>query len=202
MSMDPAALYRIEYGLYLVTTRDGQKDNGMIVNAVQQLTATPELVAVTVNKQTYSHDLIEKSGVMNVHCLAERTPFSVFERFGLQSGRAVDKFEGLAPDRTENGLALWREYATAYLSLAVERYVDMGTHGMFICRITASEVLTKEPTMTYSYYHKAVKPKPAESKKKGYVCKICGYVYEGDPLPADFVCPLCLHGAADFEPLQ
>ncbi len=201
-SKDPRALFRVEYGLYVLTTHDGSKDNGIVVNTVTQLTATPELIGVCVHKDSYSFGVIRESGKLNVNCLSVDTPFSVFERFGFQSGRDVDKFEGLTPRRSENGLAVLDEYANACISLETVDFVDLGTHGLFLCRITASEVLSDAQTMTYSYYHAHVKPKPKAAKKKGYVCRICGYVYEGDPLPEDFVCPLCRHGASDFEPIE
>ena len=202
MATEPKALFRVEYGLYVLTTNDTKKDNGMVVNTVMQLTSTPERIAVTVNKAAYSHDIIKQSGKLNINCLDQNAPFSLFERFGFQSGRTVDKFEGVTPLRSQNGLAVLPEHVNAYLSLAVEDYIDFGTHGMFVCSITESAVLSDTPTMTYSHYHKAVKPKPVTEKKTGYVCRICGYVYEGDPLPADFVCPWCNHGAADFEPIE
>ena len=201
MKQDPKALFCLEYGLYVLTTHDGKKDNGIVVNTVMQLTSNPERIAVTVHKDAYSHDIIRESGKLNVNCLDVDTPFSVFERFGFQSGREVDKLAGLTVKRSQNGLAVLDAWSNACLSLEVEQYIDFGTHGMFVCRITESFVLRSTKTMTYSHYHAAVKPKPAPEKKKGYVCKICGYVYEGDPLPADFVCPWCHHGATDFEPL-
>ncbi len=197
-TVDNSALFRIGYGLYVVTSKD-ERDNGLIVNAVTQVTNTPNRVAVTINKSCYSHDTIKKTGVMNVCCLSTEAPFKVFETFGFQSGRDVNKFEGCDPLRSENGLVYLPHYSNAVISLEVEQYVDLDTHGMFICTVTEAKVLSDVETMTYNYYQANVKPKPA--KKKGYVCKICGYVYEGDPLPEDFICPLCKHPASDFEPL-
>ena len=199
---DLSALFNIGYGLYVVTCSDGKKDNGLIVNTVSQVTSAPNRVAVTINKQNYSHHVIQQTGIMNVNCLSVEAPFSVFERFGFQSGRAADKFEGLQPLRSDNGLAFLPHDINALLSLKVAQYVDLGTHGMFICDVTEARVISKAETMTYTYYQKNVKPKPQTEGKKGYVCKICGYIYEGDPLPEDFICPLCKHGAADFEPIQ
>ena len=201
MTRNMKALWNIGYGLYIVTSHDGKKDNGLIVNTVIQVTNTPERIAVTINKQNYSHDIIKETGIMNVNCLSEDAPFSVFERFGFQSGRTVDKFQGITPLRTENGLAVLPEHVNSFLSLKVEQYVDLGTHGMFICSITEAKVINNAPSMTYTYYHEHVKPRPASQGKRGYVCKICGYIYEGDELPEDFICPLCKHGAADFEPI-
>lgn len=193
------ALFKIAYGLYVVTCHDGNKDNGLIVNTVTQVTNTPNRVAVTISKANYSHDVIRQTGRMNVNCLTEDAPFKVFESFGFVSGRDVDKFADCTPARSANGLVVLPRYINAFLSLAVESYVDLDTHGMFICAITESRVVSDRPTMTYTYYQEQVKPKPATEKKKGYVCKICGYIYEGEPLPPDFVCPLCKHGAEDFE---
>ena len=198
---DLTALFKIGYGLYVVTCNDGKKDNGLIVNTVTQVTSTPNRIAVTINKENYSHHVIKQSGIMNVNCLTTEAPFSVFERFGFVSGRNVDKFEGCTPLRSDNGLVFLPRYINSFMSLKVENYVDMGTHGMFICSITEARVMGDKESMTYAYYHENVKPKPQTEGKKGYVCKICGYVYEGDPLPEDFICPLCKHGAQDFEPI-
>ncbi|MGI6264189.1 MAG: flavin reductase, partial [Acutalibacteraceae bacterium] len=191
---------KIGYGLYVVTSHDGKKDNGLIVNTVTQVTNTPNRVAVTINKQNYSHHVIRQTGVMNVNCLSTDAPFKVFEDFGFRSGRSVDKFEGVDVLRSENGLVFLPKYINAMMSLKVEQYVDLDTHGMFICSITEARVLSNVDTMTYTYYQDHVKPKPETEGKKGYVCKICGYVHEGE-LPDDFVCPLCKHGPADFEPI-
>lgn len=197
-----SALFKIGYGLYVVTSNDGKKDNGLIVNTVTQLTDTPERVGVTINKQNYSHDVIKETGILNVNCLSTEAPFSVFEKYGFASGSDTDKMADVSVKRTGNGLAVLPEFINAYISLKVEKYVDLDTHGMFICTIEESEVVSDVQTMTYSYYHSNVKPKPQSQKKIGYVCKICGYVYEGDPLPEDFVCPLCKHGASDFEKIE
>ena len=198
---DLSALFNIGYGLYVVTSNDGRKDNGLIVNAVTQVTSAPNRVAVTINKQNYSHHVIKQTGVMNVNCLSTEAPFSVFENFGFRSGRNVDKFADFAPLRSDNGLAFLPKYINSFMSLKVEDYLDLDTHGMFICSITEARVISDKETMTYTYYQNNVKPKPQTEGKKGFVCKICGYVYEGDELPEDFICPLCKHGAADFEPI-
>ena len=198
---DMTALFKIGYGLYVVTCNDGKKDNGLIVNTVSQVTDTPNRIAVTINKANYSHHVIKQTGIMNVNCLTVEAPFKVFETFGFQSGRNVDKFADCTPLRSDNGLAFLPRYINAFMSLKVEQYVDLDTHGMFICSVTEARVISDTETMTYAYYHANVKPKPQTEGKKGYVCKICGYVYEGDPLPEDFICPLCKHGAQDFEPI-
>ncbi len=199
---DMTALFRIGYGLYVVTTNDGAKDNGCIVNTVSQLTDNPFRVAVNINKANYTYHIVKQTGIMNVNCLSTEAPFQVFQNFGFQSGRTADKFAGIDPLRSENGLIFLPRYINAFFSLKVEQYVDMGTHGMFICSVTEARVISDVDTMTYTYYQKNVKPKPETAGKKGYVCKVCGYVYEGDELPEDFICPLCKHGAADFEPIQ
>ena len=200
--LDPKALFKIGYGLYVVTCNDGKKDNGLIVNTVSQLTDTPLRVAVNINKLNYSHDVIKKSGLLNVNCLNNEAPFSVFQKFGFASGRDKNKFEGEELTRSENGLVVLSNHINAFFSLKVMNYVDLGTHGMFICEVTESKIINNIETMTYNYYQANVKPKPDTEKKKGFVCKVCGYVYEGDTLPEDIVCPLCKHGAADFEEIK
>ena len=198
---DMTALFRIGYGLYVVTSNDGKKDNGLIVNTVTQLTDTPNRIAVNINKANYSHHVIKQTGVLNVNCLSVDAPFSVFQQFGFQTGRSVDKFAGQKVYRSDNGLVFLDKYINAFMSLKVEQYVDLGTHGMFICSVTEARVMNNLDTMTYTYYQKNVKPQPETEGKKGFVCKVCGYIYEGDELPDDYICPLCKHGAADFEPI-
>lgn len=199
---DLTALFNIGYGLYVVTSNDGKKDNGLIVNTVTQVTNTPNRIAVAINKENYSHHIIKQTGIMNINCLTVDAPFKVFETFGFVSGRNVDKFANCQTLRSDNGLVFLPRYINSFMSLKVEQYVDLDTHGMFICSVTEARVLSNRETMTYTYYQNNVKPKPKTDGKKGYVCKICGYVYEGDTLPEDFICPLCKHGAADFEPIQ
>lgn len=199
---DLTALFNIGYGLYVVTSNDGKKDNGLIVNTVTQVTNMPNRIAVAINKENYSHHIIKQTGIMNINCLTVDAPFKVFESFGFVSGRNVDKFADCKPLRSDNGLVFLPRYINSFMSLKVEQYVDLDTHGMFICSITESRVLSNRETMTYTYYQNNVKPKPVTEGKKGYVCKICGYVYEGDTLPEDFICPLCKHGVSDFEPIK
>lgn len=198
---DLSALFHLGYGLYVVTSNDGKKDNGLIVNAVSQVTSTPNRIAVTINKENYSHHIIKQTGILNVNCLSTDAPFSLFETFGFQSGRTTDKFAGCKPLRSDNGRIFLPKYINSFMSLKVVRYVDLDTHGMFIGEITEARVLSDRETMTYTYYQKNVKPKPKVEGKKGYVCRVCGYVYEGEELPEDIICPLCKHGAADFEPI-
>lgn len=199
---DLTALFNIGYGLYVVTSNDDKKDNGLIVNTVTQVTNSPNKVAVTINKQNYSHHIINKTGVMNVNCLSVDAPFSVFEKFGFCSGRNIDKFENEEVLRSDNGLVFLPRFINSFMSLKVEQYVDLDTHGMFICSINEARVINNLETMTYTYYQNNVKPKPNIGGKKGYVCKVCGFVYEGDKLPDDYICPLCKHGASDFEEIK
>jgi len=199
--IDPQALCNIGYGLYVVTSNDGKRDNGLIVNAVTQVTNTPNRVAVAINKMNYSCGTIEKTGVLNICTLSEDAPFRLFERFGFQSGKDVDKLCDFAHGQhSANGLLYLNKYANGYISCKVINTVDLQTHLLFICDVTQCVTLSDAPTMTYSYYQQHVKPRP-ETDKKGYVCKVCGWVYEGEELPDDIVCPLCKHGASDFEPI-
>ena len=198
--LEPKALYQIGSGLYVLTTREGDRDNGCIVNTVMQVTSTPPLVAVAVNKRNYTCELIKKTGMLNINSLAEGTPFEVFRHFGYQSGRDTDKFAGCTPGRSGNGLIVLPRHAAGFISLAVERELDLGTHIQFLCTPTEGRLLSDAETVSYSYYQKHIKPKP-QPRRKGFVCRICGYVYEGSTLPEDFICPVCKHGAADFEPI-
>ena len=158
-------------------------------------------MAVTINKRNYSHHVIQQTGVMNVNCLDTSAPFDVFQRYGFQSGRTADKFVGVEELRSDNGLRFLPQYINSFMSLKVESYLDLGSHGMFICSVTEARVMGNKDTMTYTYYQQNVKPKPQTEGKKGHVCKVCGWIYEGENLPDDIVCPLCKHGAADFEPI-
>jgi len=199
--VDATALFNIGYGLYVVTSNDGKKDNGLIVNTVTQVTNTPNRVAVTINKLNYSCEVIAKTGKLNISTLSQDAPFKLFQHFGFQSGRDVDKFADFHhAQRAANGLLFLDKYANAFICCKVINQMDLGTHIMFICDVVQCANLSKAETMTYTYYLQNVKPKP-EAEKKGYVCKICGWVYEGEELPEDIVCPLCKHGKADFEPI-
>ncbi len=196
------ALFKIGYGLYVVTSNDGKKDNGLIVNTVTQVTDTPNRIAVTINKSNYSHHTIKQTGKMNVNCLSVEAPFGIFETFGFKSGRNTNKFENVEFQRSDNGLAFLNRYINSFMSLKVEDYVDLDTHGMFICSVTEARVMDNKETMTYTHYHENVKPKADTDGKKGFVCRVCGYVYEGETLPDDFICPLCKHGTSDFEAIE
>ena len=200
--MDNTALFNIGYGLYVLTAHDGDKENGCIINTVMQASSVPSPVGViAVNKQNYTHNMIMKSKKFNISVLTTETPFEVFKHFGFQSGGTVDKFAGYADvKRSKNGIFYLTKYTNAYLSFEVTDAIDFGSHTMFKAGITDAEVIGKTESVTYAYYQKHIKPAPQPAKKTGYRCNICGYVYEGDVLPADFICPICKHGASDFVP--
>lgn len=201
--IDPAAMFKLSYGLFVLTAKDGSKDNGCIINTVMQVTDATKRIAIAVNKANYTHDMIKKTGVFNVSVLSTDAPFKLFKQFGFQSGRDTDKFaEGGKEVRTVNGLRYVPEYSNAVISGKVINEVEFDTHTMFIAEVTEAAVLSSVPSVTYQYYFDHIKPQPQPTtEKSGYVCKICGYIYEGDELPEDFICPLCKHGAEDFEKL-
>ncbi|MDD3334709.1 MAG: flavin reductase [Eubacteriales bacterium] len=199
--MDTTALFNLSYGLYVLTARDGEQDGGCIINTASQLTQDPQRITIYVNRQNQTNELIRKTGVFNVNMLTTSTPFSVFQHFGFQSGRDVDKFAGRTDPRSENGVRYLNEHCNGVLSGKVIDALDYGTHTLFVAELTEAFKLNDEPSLTYDYYFKNIKPKPQPKAKRGFICKICGYIYEGDELPPDFICPLCKHGAADFEPL-
>ena len=201
--VDPTAMFKLSYGLFVLTAKDGEKDNGCIINTVMQVTDVKKRIAIAVNKANYTHDMIKKTGVFNVSVLTTEAPFKLFKQFGFQSGRDTDKFaEGGAEVRTANGLRYVPEYANAVISGKVVEEHEYDTHTLFVAEVTEAAVLSNVPSVTYQYYFDHIKPQPQPTTEKtGYVCKICGYIYEGDTLPEDFICPLCKHGAADFEKL-
>ena len=206
MALDPTALFTLSYGLYVLTAREGGRDLGCIVNTVTQLTENPTRIAVSVNKRNFTNEVIQRTGLFNVSVLTEAAPMDLFRHFGFQSGRDVDKFAGRADPVSENGLRYIGGPANALISGKVEQAIDCGTHMLYIALVTEARKLSDAPSMTYAYYFANVKPKPqpkpAEAKpRRGFVCRICGYFYEGDELPPDFICPLCKHGAADFAPV-
>ena len=201
MSKNP--LFKIGYGLYILTSKYGEKDNGCIINTVMQIAEKPDTIAVSVNNANYTKEIIEKGGKFNVSVLTEETPFYVFEHFGFQSGRNVNKFEKTDNlFRSENGIYVVPKFANSYISGEVTDTINLGTHTLFIAKVTAGYVFNDLPTVTYNYYQENIKPKPPKTDKKGWVCKICGYIYEGEELPEDYVCPICKHGASDFEKLE
>jgi flavin reductase (DIM6/NTAB) family NADH-FMN oxidoreductase RutF len=198
--MDNKALFKVGYGLYILTAKDREKDNGCIINTVLQVTDTPSLTGViAVNKRNYTHDMIVKTGEFNISILTTDTPFEIFNNFGFQSGRSVDKFANSTDiKRSKNNIIYLPEYSNAYLSFKVTDTFDFGSHNMFKADIIDGETLTNAESLTYAYYHQHIKPKPQGEQKRGYRCTICGYIHDSDTLPEDFVCPLCNHGAQYF----
>lgn len=197
--MNQSAMYQLTYGLFVLSAKEGNKNNGCIINTAGQVTTTPNRITIAVNKQNLTHDMVKTTGVFNVSILDESVPFSYFENFGFQSGRTVEKFEGMDYAVSENGLMYLPSHTAAFLSGKVVDTMDLGSHTLFLADVTDGDVLSGKNPVTYSYYQANIKPKPTETPKKGYRCKICGYVYEGEPLPEDFICPICKHGADDFE---
>ena len=199
--MNEKAMYKLSYGLFVLTAREGDKDNGCIVNTVSQVTVSPNRIVVAVNKSNYTHDMIVSSGMFNVSVLTEKSSFDTYKHWGFQSGRDVDKTKEITFQRAANGIIYIAEETNAYLSAKVVSMTDMGTHTLFLADVTEAEVLSQEESVTYSYYQKNIKPTPAPEKKKGFICTVCGYIYEADTLPEDFICPWCKHPASDFKPL-
>lgn len=201
--MDNKALFNIGYGLYVLTAKDGEKSNGCIVNTVMQVTSDPLVIAVGVSKQNYTHDMILKSKEFNISVLTKDTPFDVFKHFGFQSGKTIDKFSGFEDKLIgENGLYYISKFTNSYLYCKVKDVIDFGTHSMFRAEVIDAKSFNNDETVTYTYYHKYIKPKPAQEAKKGWRCNICGYIYEGENLPPDFICPICKHGAIDFSKIN
>lgn len=202
--MDNKALFKISYGLYLLSAKENGKDNGCIVNTLSQITDSPLRVSVTVNKLNLTHDMIKRTGMFGASILSESAPFDIFRSFGFQSGKDAQKFEGFDAEEDINGILHLTKHCTGFVSGKVVEEYDLGTHTTFIADVVDAGVLSEENSMTYTYYHKFVKPAPPAKKAavKGWRCTVCGYVYEGEELPADFICPLCKHGASDFVPIE
>lgn len=200
--MDNKAMFNLSYGLFILTAKDGEKDNGCIVNTVGQVTSQPNRISLTVNKANYTHDMILKTKEFNVSVLAENSKFETYRHWGFQSGRNTDKLESISFKRSANGLVYIADETNAFLSAKVVSTLDLGTHTLFIADVTDGEVLSQVPSAIYSFYQNNIKPKPASTeKRKGFICTVCGYIYEGETLPDDFICPVCKHPASDFRPL-
>ncbi len=200
--MNNNVLFNIGYGLYVLTANEGEKDNGCIINTVMQVTSDPLQIAIAVNKKNYTNEMIQRTKKFNVSILSESAKFEIFEHFGFHSGRDTDKFASFYDTkRSPNGVLYITQNTNSYMSAYVKQEIDLGTHTLFIGQLVAAEILSDEPTVTYTYYQKNIKPRPQPAAKKGWICKICGYIYEGENLPPDFICPICKHGAADFEKL-
>ena len=199
--MDKKAMYKLTYGLFILTAKEGEKDNGCIVNTVTQVTTEPNRITVAVNKKNYTHDMIKRTGIFNVSVLTEGSKFDTYKHWGFQSGANVDKLEEISFQRAENGIVYIADECNAYLSAKVVSETDLGTHTLFLADVTDGCALSDEESVTYSYYQKKIKAAPKAEGKKGFVCTVCGYIYEGEVLPEDFVCPLCKHPASDFKRL-
>ena len=198
--MDKKAMYKLSYGLFVLTAREAEKDNGCIINTAIQAASTPNQLSICVNKANYTHDMISRTGEFTVSIISQKASFDLFKHFGFQSGKDVNKFENYEKcERGANGIFYITEGTNAYISVKVDKTEDLGSHTMFIGEITDMEVLSEDVSVTYEYYQNNIKPKPQDNKKSGYRCIVCGYVHEGDELPNDFVCPWCKHGPEDFE---
>lgn len=201
------AMYALSYGLFVLTTKEGDKDNGCIINTGMQVTTEPNRIVFTVNKSNYTHDMILRSKRFTLSVISEEADFALFQRFGFQSGRMADKFDGCADAvRGENEVLRPTKGINAWISGWVVSTVDLGSHTLFLADVVDGDVLSTAPSTTYAYYQTHIKPKPqtapAPAGKKRWVCKVCGYIYEGDTLPADYICPICKHPASDFEELS
>ncbi len=201
--MDNKVMYHLTYGLFILTAKEGDKDNGCIVNTVSQVTTEPNRIVAVVNKKNYTHDMIVRTGVFNVSILTENSKFDTYKHWGFQSGADTDKTEAITYKRSENGVIYIAEETNAFLSAKVISATDLGTHTLFLADVTDGEVLSNDNSVTYSYYQNNIKTAPkAAEKKKGFICIVCGYIYEGEVLPDDFICPWCKHPASDFKPLD
>lgn len=199
--MDLKVMNKISYGLFILTARDGTKDNGCVINTAMQVTANPNRIAIAVNKSNYTHDMILKTGEFNISILDESAKFGTFKNFGFKSGRDSDKMVEIKYNRSENGITYLIDECNAYVSAKVCSTVDLGSHTLFIADVTDGQILSSNPSATYAFYHSNIKPAASSAPKKGFICTICGYIYEGDTLPDDFICPICKHPASDFKPL-
>ena len=198
--MNTNALFKIGYGLYVLTAREGEKDNGCIVNSVMQVTSDPLQVAVCVNKNNYTCEMIQHTRKFNISVLSEDTKFEIFKNFGYQCGRNIEKFANFPyTKRSNNGVLFITKDTNSYFSAYVQKEIDLGSHIMFIAELVDAEVLSNLPTVTYNYYQSNIKPNFNNTDKKGWRCKICGFIYENENLPQDYICPICKHGAVDFE---
>lgn len=201
--MNEATMFKLSYGLFVLSSQFDDKDSGCIINTAGQVSSVPNRISISVNKANFTHDLVKESGKFNVSILSEAAEFGLFQHFGFQSGRTVDKFAGYSGcARSANGIYYVTEGTNGYISGTVEQAIDLGSHTLFIAAVDDMDVLSKVPSATYAYYHASIKPRPetsGPSEKPAWRCKICGYVYEGEELPADFICPLCKHPASDFE---
>ena len=199
--MNAKVMNKLSYGIFVVTAKDGDKDNGCIINTGIQVTTEPNQIAFALNKNNYTHDMIVKTKELNLSILSEKATMATIQNFGFQSGRTADEFVECPFERAANGITYVAKECNGYISAKVTQTIDLGTHTLFIATVTDGDVLDDSPSATYAYYHAHIKHTSKPEAKKGWICTFCGYIYEGDPLPADFVCPLCKHPASDFKPL-
>ncbi|NLN56124.1 MAG: flavin reductase [Clostridiales bacterium] len=201
--MDITAMFKIGYGLYVLTAKEGERHNGCIINTTVQVTDNPNRISICVSKSNFTHGMIWHTGEFNISVLTTSAPYQLFKDFGFRSGKDEDKFAGRTDTAySQNGLIYLTEHTNAYLSCKVVSALDLGTHTLFIADVTDGKNLSGEESVTYSYYHSNIKPKPDKTQaKKGWRCKVCGYIYEGEELPPDYICPICKHGADAFEKL-
>ncbi len=199
--MNNGAMYKLSYGLFVLTAKQGDKDNGCIINTAAQVTTTPNRITVAVNKANYTHDMIMETKEFNLSILTEDSKFDTFKQFGFQSGRDVDKLVEIEYKRSDNGIVYLTKDVNAYISGKVIDTVDLGTHTLFIADVTDADILAEQNSVTYTYYQQHIKPAPKPTAEKGFICTICGYIYKGDVLPEDYICPICKHPASDFKPL-
>jgi len=201
--MNKKAMYNLTYGLFILTSAFEGKDNGCVINTAGQVTSEPNQISIAVNKSNYTHEMILKSGKFNISILSEDAKFDIFKHFGFGSGRDTDKFENFENcKRSSNGIFYITDGTNAYISATVEQTVDLGSHTLFIARVEDTDVLSNTPSATYSFYQSNIKPKQNTGTSTGktvWKCTVCGYIYEGEELPSDFICPLCKHPASDFE---
>lgn len=203
--MNAKAFFQLSYGLYVAATKSDNKMNGCIINTVTQVTDQPKQIVIAINKENLTCELIQKSGIVSISVLSETAPFSLFQHFGFQSGRETDKFVDVPFALTKQELPYLTEHTSAYFDCKVVHSYDLGTHMLFLASVTDADVISDKWAMTYSYYHEYVKPKPSSKPNepvKGWRCTVCGYVYEGEELPPDFICPWCKHGIEDFEKIK
>lgn len=201
--MNDKALFNLTSGLFLVTAKTN-KDNGCIINTVLQVTASPVRIVIAINNKNYTHDMVKETGIFNISVLSETAPMDLYKRFGYISGRDTNKFSGYSGAAySDNGCLYLTGYSNAYLSGKVINTVDLGTHTLFIADVTDAQILSYGNPVTYSYYQKNIKPAPEKktNNKSGFICTICGYIYEKDTLPENFICPVCKHGTEAFKPI-
>ena len=201
--MDQKALYNLTYGMYLLTTREDGKDYGCIINTAVQVARDPDRIAISVQNNNKTCEVLKRTGLFNLSAITSDAPFDLFRQFGMQSARDVEKFRGYPGiDRAPNTLPILSNFANMYLSVYADQAIDLGSHTLFIGEILDGAVLNAKPSCSYAHYHAEIKPKPKKAEKKQWECRICGYVYEGDEVPDDFKCPLCNHGKEDFVPVK